>query len=177
MTTLFTALSIIVTVLILGIFYITWKILRLLTKTNSKESYEQIKKASNRTNENLERIHIFLQEQSENTQGNSITPISKPSIQTPPSLRSKSPSMENVKISDVALEKLIKAYETVSSGRMFVPVSQVIQALVQNKFVKTKESAEQLISELFFRYPRVVRIEDVRGSNEKHIAIYKEMIQ
>lgn len=181
MTILFTILMIIISLAVVGVLVMVWLIFRILRRifehlaNISKKNDENFQKVATTTDDSLGKIFQLLKEQTDDTQNAAKhVPNAGLGAKQPQELHRK---VKEVRMSDSSLGKLIEAYQALESGQKFVPISKVIDEMVERDFAENRKDAIELINSLLHRYPRVVRVEDVRGSKGKHLAIYKEMLQ
>jgi len=178
--TLFLVLFVIVIFILMGILTIVWLLFKLFKRTRWSKYPSRLHEDMNNATDTLEKIYDFLNETVEKTQHDEEM-VARFHRLTPKSTNSRNLPLgqirdESITTDDPLLTKLIDAYESVAIEEKFVPISMVVQSLLQHKLVETSNEANMLIKTLILRYPRVIRVEDVRGGQEQHIAIYKEMM-
>ncbi len=165
---LLTILVTVITLMVLGLLITVWAILRLLKRAKTERYYQQIHRDVGEVNEGLERIYEHLRSSTYTTED--LLP--KKSPPPPKNLSSFEKQSPKIVISDSRLKALVSAYEDVASTARFIPISTIISSLVERNVVKSYEEGEKLITELALQYPKIVHIEEVRGSQERHVAIY-----
>lgn len=181
MTIMLSSLIIIISLATVGLLVIVWFVYRILRKIYnllmdfSKTNNNNLRGIATSTDDNLERVFQFLQNQAEVSE---YTPKHTPNkVERSKYYPETHRKQKATEIADPLLSKLVEAYKVIASGKKFVPISKVVETLLEKGFVQNEKEAIKLINNLLHRYPKVIRIEDVRGRKEKHIAIYWEMIQ